>query len=147
MAKIVIEIHECKTQISSECTKTFQRSPGRGRPAISCPPCREAKKPVAKKAATYTVTEVPGERVCPCGTKFQVKPGRGRKAEKCDGCRDSGTAYRQNSEGVIEEIRAETIRREQAEILEQKGKDRAEALTDMMRPLHERDAKRRKAFA
>lgn len=130
MAKVTIIIEQCATQVSPECTKTFERKPQRGRPAKSCEPCRnyaKVDKPTMAKGSL--------DRTCPCGASFQVKPGRGRKAVKCDTCRAAGTVYRQNSDGDIEAIRAETLAEEQREKAEQAGKERAGRLCEMMEPL------------
>ncbi len=61
MAQVVIFVEECRAKVSPNCTKTFERIKQKGRPALSCPPCREfnktprATKRVAKKAAPVKV--------------------------------------------------------------------------------------------
>lgn len=136
MAKITLEVRECKIKLSSECTGTFQRMPQRGRPPVACPACAKVRAEV--KAPTRNANDInleTMERKCGCGATFQVKPGRGRKAEKCDACRAAGTVYRRNDEGILEEIRAEALRREQEEKKEEAGKIRAQNLFDRMQPL------------
>jgi hypothetical protein len=144
MAKIVIIIEDCTTQVSPKCTKTFERKAQRGRPAKSCEPCRELIK--AGKAVSSMVANEIGKGKCPCGNVFDINPGRGRKPSKCHDCRTAGTVYRKNDDGTMDAIRAEALAEEQREIREQAGKDRAARLCDMMQPLIARDSKRRLAY-
>jgi hypothetical protein len=148
MALVTIHIEDCRDKVSPDCTKTFERIAGRGRPALSCLACRTYKPPTKprKAKAVVVVEPVPAERTieCPCGTSFTVATsGRGRKPSKCSTCRDNGTVYRTNDDGIIEAIRAATLAEEAREKAEQAGKERAGRLVEMMNRLHERDAKRR----
>lgn len=139
MAQIVLEVRDCKIQISPDCTKTFQRTPQRGRPPVACSECRKMNvKPAAVRTQVNDINPDTQERVCGCGQTFKIKPGRGRKAEKCDSCREAGKVYRRNDDGDLEEIRAEALRREQEEKREEAGKLRAQNLFDMMKPLLEK---------
>lgn len=137
MGNLRFEIRDCQARISANCTKTFQRELKRGRPPVDCPACKAEKNPVTPFAAVSTSQgETPSlERTCPCGKTFMLRQGRGRKATKCGDCRAAGTVYRIKDDGEIQALRAETIRREQEELREQAGKDRAERLTLMMGPL------------
>jgi hypothetical protein len=144
MAKIVYSVEECRDKISSDCTGTFNRLVKRGRPQVNCDACKAAKVPAStrKLNAANPINVETRERICGCGATFTVKAGRGRKAEKCDDCRESGKVYRRNDEGALEEIRAETLRREQEEKKEAAGKLRAENLFMMMKPLLKNTRKR-----
>lgn len=143
MAKIVIQVHDCKLKTSKQCIGTFQRTPKRGRPPVACEACRNEKRP----SLSSLVAQQLGKGQCPCGNVFDINPGRGRKPSKCPDCRTSGKIYRTDDEGKMAEVRAETLRREQAEKSEQAGRDRAENLFNMMKPLIARDANRRKVTA
>jgi hypothetical protein len=125
--KIVLELRECQTKLSPKCTKTFEHVPRRGRPFVSCLPCREAK-PVKAVANS-------SDRVCGCGATFTVAPGRGRKATKCVSCREAGKVYRQDDDGIMQEVQAEQLAREERERRESAGKERALLLCDMMKTL------------
>lgn len=170
MAKVTIYVEDCRDKVSPNCTKTFERVAKRGRPQLSCNPCREFTKTsaVSRKSvaqvASHTCNadgwdcmvnngvqehhQVSVTMQCPCGNSFVVATGgRGRKATKCEACREAGTVYRTNDDGMIEAIRAETLAEEQREKAEQAGRERADRLFQMMRPLIERDNKRRKVAA
>jgi hypothetical protein len=136
MAQIVIEVRDCLAKRSPECTKTFQRTPQRGRPPVACPACRDFKAEKPKKVAKPKKAAVVDlNRTCPCGTVFQVTPGLGRKPSKCDPCREAGTVYRADEDGVMQAIRAEALAEEQRELREQAGRERAERLCKLMEPL------------
>jgi hypothetical protein len=136
MAKIVIERRDCKLKIAQTCKGFFERTPQRGRPPVGCPDCMTARAKVKVVRQPKAPAEpISLDRTCGCGAVFQIKPGRGGKATKCDACREAGKVYRMDDEGVLQEIQAEVIRREQAEKAEQAGKERAQLLVDMMRPL------------
>jgi len=146
--KISYTIETCRDQLSPECTKTFNREIKRGRPQVNCNACKAYKVPVAPRGK-QNIEGKPEqvERDCPCGKKFMVTTiGRGRRPSKCEACRDAGTVYRANDDGVIEAIRAETLSEEQRELREQAGRDRAAALVALMKPLIDRDEKRRKSL-
>ncbi len=135
--KIVLEIRECKLNLSPKCTKTFQREARRGRPPVSCPECKIVKdstKATPRRISNAIVLE-DNSRQCGCGKTFQVKAGRGRKAEKCDECREQGKTYRRNEDGILEEIRQEQLRREEDERRREAGRERAMLLVERMKPL------------
>jgi hypothetical protein len=149
MARISYTIETCRDKISADCTGTFHRIIKKGRPQVNCEPCKAAlKAPVRKPRVAKTVVKVeqPAEKTveCPCGKSFVVATtGRGRRPTKCTVCREAGTVYRTNDDGLIEAIRAETLAEEARELREQAGRERAERLVEMMKRLHDRDAKRR----
>jgi hypothetical protein len=135
MAKIVIERRDCKLKIAQNCKGFFERTPQRGRPPVGCPACMQARIVLRIPRQPKTSEPISLDRTCGCGAVFQIKPGRGGKATKCDACREAGKVYRMDDDGVLQEIQAEVIRREQAERAEQEGKERAQRLVDMMKPL------------
>jgi hypothetical protein len=122
-----VEIRECLTKVSPKCTNTFERVAQRGRPPVSCVPCREMKAAPAKPRTTAANPINPEtlERICGCGQTFKVGTGRGRKAEKCDECRTAGVVYRRNDDGTLEAIRADQIKREEDERKTAAGQQRA----------------------
>lgn len=134
-----IEIRECTVKVAASCTGTFQRKPGVGRPPVSCPDCQAVKKSTVKTRGPRAVNQIDpitGHRICGCGVKFAVAAqGRGARPTKCDKCRTEGKVYRADSEGRLQEIRQETIAREQAELRAQKGRERADNLFMMMQSL------------
>ena len=120
--RITVEIRDCEVKLSPNCTKTFEREPRRGRPHKACVPCRELKP--AKPTVNVFQTEVL-EGKCPCGETFEIRPGRGRKPSKCVKCREAGRVYRRDDDGVLQEIQADQLRREDQERKRQAGHDRA----------------------
>lgn len=130
---------ECRDKISKDCTKTFMRKVQRGRPQINCDACKASKTaPAATSNLAKAVENEIGKRVCPCGVVFDITPGPGRKPSKCDGCRSAGIVYRQNNDGEIETIQAAQLAEEQRERAEAEGRERADRLVEMMRPLLEK---------
>ncbi len=127
--KRVIIISDCLTQVSPNCTKTFEREPKRGRPRISCDACYGVK--VSAKSSTPASLD----RKCPCGTAYTVKPGRGRKADKCDACRSAGIVYRRNESGTIQTLTKSEALRENQERNTEAAKERAMLLTMSMQKL------------
>jgi hypothetical protein len=109
---------DCVTNISPDCTKTFQREIKRGRPRINCDACL-AFKPTAEELAAKL------QRTCPCGTSFTIKQGRGRKADKCDACRNIGVVYRRDDSGNIQTLSKSEAAREYQVTREQAAKERA----------------------
>jgi len=166
MAKIVIIIEDCRDKVSPNCTKTFSRTPGRrGRPSVNCVPCRDALKAKTASKSGADVAEHDCNSVgwdcmvnngvkehhqiskvvtCPCNNTFTVMLGRrGRQPTKCEACRHAGTVYRENTEGEMELIRAEEAREKAREKAEQAGRERAARLCEMMKPIIDRDNRRR----
>lgn len=134
--KITYVVTECRDKVSPNCTKTFNREVKRGRPQLNCHACKSTKV-VTPRVNSFDVPEASDslERTCGCGSTFTVKTGRGRKAGKCGACRSAGIVYRRDDDGVLQEIRAETLRIEQQEIREENGRIRAQNLFDLMAPL------------
>lgn len=134
--KISYTVEQCRDRVSPQCTGTFHREIKRGRPQVNCEFCKAFKAPTARVAAAKKSDEpIDTKRECPCGAEFHIKLGRGRKASKCDECRANGVVYRADEDGELQAIRAETLAQEQREKDEQAGKERAERLVMMMRPL------------
>ncbi len=126
-------ITDCLTQVSPDCTKTFQREVKQGRPRINCDACSKAK---VKAFKTANSTPVSLDRQCPCGAAFTVKPGRGRKADKCDACRASGIVYRRDESGTIKTLTKDQALRENQERNSAVARERAMLLTLSMQKLH-----------
>lgn len=148
--KITYVVTECRDKISLRCTKTFNRKVQRGRPQLNCEACKAVKAPVKPRATKTVVSQVTNSEVivkkgnCPCGNVFDINSGRGRKPSKCNDCRSAGIVYRADNDGEMQAIRAETLAEEQRELREQAGRERAERLTLLMKPLIDKDERRRK---
>lgn len=146
--KITLVQTECRDKISPQCTKTFMRRVQRGRPQLNCDVCKAAKSPAKPRTGAVNAVEaVISKGQCPCGNAFDINPGRGRKPTKCNDCRSAGTVYRLDADGEMQTIRAEALAEEQRELREQAGRERAERLVELMRPLIKRDEARRKIAA